>query len=368
MTPTLGVASATSLALNSNVTLYGDAANRLAIRNGSNAQSIDLFNTYTDASNYERMTLGFASNEAVLNVDAAGTGVNRAFRMRLTGASFMYFDPANNNNGIGWNTLTALTTGNYLIAIGESALRNITSGVNNLAIGSWAIKQNATGSYNVGVGDNALQQNYGSGNIGIGFDTSRNVTGDYSVYIGTQAGRGTASASISYAAMIGTFAGYASDTGADYSVLIGYQSGRGLKGAGNVLIGSSVSSASYNQVTTGGYNVSIGYDSAVASATASNQLCIANFIYGTGMDGTGATISAGKIGIGVKAPATALDVTGDIALNGGAGLGSGSGVITIKNATTAPTTNPTSGGILYVEGGALKFRGSSGTVTTIAPA
>ena len=49
-------------------------------------------------------------------------------------------------------------------------------------------------------------------------------------------------------------------------------------------------------------------------------------------------------------------------------LGGGAGVISIANATTAPTTDPSGGGILYVESGALKFRGSSGTVTTIAPA
>ena len=42
-------------------------------------------------------------------------------------------------------------------------------------------------------------------------------------------------------------------------------------------------------------------------------------------------------------------------------------VIGLANAT-APTTSPAGMGQLYVEGGALKFRGSSGTVTTIAPA
>jgi hypothetical protein len=48
--------------------------------------------------------------------------------------------------------------------------------------------------------------------------------------------------------------------------------------------------------------------------------------------------------------------------------GSAGAVISMKNATTAPTTNPTGGGILFVSGGALKYRGSSGTVTTLAPA
>jgi hypothetical protein len=49
-------------------------------------------------------------------------------------------------------------------------------------------------------------------------------------------------------------------------------------------------------------------------------------------------------------------------------VGGGSGVVGIANAGTVPTTNPTGGGVLYAEGGALKWRGSSGTVTTIAPA
>lgn len=48
--------------------------------------------------------------------------------------------------------------------------------------------------------------------------------------------------------------------------------------------------------------------------------------------------------------------------------GSGVGVIFIANASTVPSANPTGGGILYVDTGALKYRGTSGTVTTIAPA
>lgn len=43
-------------------------------------------------------------------------------------------------------------------------------------------------------------------------------------------------------------------------------------------------------------------------------------------------------------------------------------VMAIGNAGTVPTTNPTGGGILYCEAGALKYRGSSGTVTTLGVA
>jgi predicted Zn-dependent protease len=36
--------------------------------------------------------------------------------------------------------------------------------------------------------------------------------------------------------------------------------------------------------------------------------------------------------------------------------------------STAPAANATSGGYLYVEAGALKYRGSSGTITTLGAA
>ncbi len=58
---------------------------------------------------------------------------------------------------------------------------------------------------------------------------------------------------------------------------------------------------------------------------------------------------------------------GNIGING-EDFQDGSYVVAMANCLTAPTTNPTGGGILYVEAGALKWRGSSGTVTTIAVA
>lgn len=62
-----------------------------------------------------------------------------------------------------------------------------------------------------------------------------------------------------------------------------------------------------------------------------------------------------------------LDTSGNLGL-GTASFGtSAAGVIGIANGT-APTTSPAGMGQLYVEAGALKYRGSSGTVTTIAAA
>lgn len=58
----------------------------------------------------------------------------------------------------------------------------------------------------------------------------------------------------------------------------------------------------------------------------------------------------------------------NLGLNGAVSAGGGVGIQFLANATTVPTTNPTGGGVLYVEAGALKYRGSSGTVTTLGPA
>jgi hypothetical protein len=63
-----------------------------------------------------------------------------------------------------------------------------------------------------------------------------------------------------------------------------------------------------------------------------------------------------------------LGAGGNIGFRTTSQFGAGQGVIAIANATVAPSINPAGSGILYVEEGALKYRGSNGTVTTIAPA
>lgn len=68
----------------------------------------------------------------------------------------------------------------------------------------------------------------------------------------------------------------------------------------------------------------------------------------------------------IRADATGTTV--NMGLLGASDYGSGAKVIAIPNATTAPTTNPSGGGVLYVSGGALHYKGSSGTDTVLGPA
>ena len=76
-------------------------------------------------------------------------------------------------------------------------------------------------------------------------------------------------------------------------------------------------------------------------------------------------VSDGNTAILLEKRATAPNIS---LLSATKSYGGGVGVLFVTNASTAPTTNPTGGGLLYVEAGALKYRGTSGTVTTLGAA
>lgn len=57
--------------------LQREAANTLALRNGVNPQTVELYNTYTDASNYERASLRWTSNIFQIGTEKSGTGGGR---------------------------------------------------------------------------------------------------------------------------------------------------------------------------------------------------------------------------------------------------------------------------------------------------
>jgi hypothetical protein len=74
------------------VALWRDAAGVLALRNGTNAQGFRVYNTFTDASNYERGAVRWSGNEFQLFTDSLGTGSVR--NIGLASAAFINFRPA----------------------------------------------------------------------------------------------------------------------------------------------------------------------------------------------------------------------------------------------------------------------------------
>lgn len=67
----------------SDLILARDAANTLAQRNGTAAQAFRLYNTSTDASNFERGFMRWNSNTLEIGTEAGGTGTNRAINFRI---------------------------------------------------------------------------------------------------------------------------------------------------------------------------------------------------------------------------------------------------------------------------------------------
>lgn len=94
------IASAGALAFNNDTFLYRDAANTLALRNSTSAQTFNVYNTYTDASNYERAALTWSSNVAYLRAQNAGTGSARLM-VPVTGSTTVASLPSASTAGAG---------------------------------------------------------------------------------------------------------------------------------------------------------------------------------------------------------------------------------------------------------------------------
>lgn len=75
-----------TLTVGDNVLLARDAANALAQRNGTNAQTFRVYNTFTDLNNYERINVAWLSNVATLEAARGGTGSARNISFATNGS------------------------------------------------------------------------------------------------------------------------------------------------------------------------------------------------------------------------------------------------------------------------------------------
>jgi hypothetical protein len=90
----------------SDVKLFRDAAATLALRNGTTAQTFNIYATWTDASNYERLQTDYDSGNTRYRIftNKAGTGAVRAM---FVGANNGLQLSGNSDNAISWNINTS---------------------------------------------------------------------------------------------------------------------------------------------------------------------------------------------------------------------------------------------------------------------
>ena len=120
----------------SSVFLYRDANGILAQRDGVNAQAFRVYNTYTDASNYDRLSFLHQGGQATIVTEGAGTGVTTSHLVLKAGGttrSIIF-----NTNGLDkWSVQAA---GHFLAATHNTYDIGATGGVScprNVYMGSW---------------------------------------------------------------------------------------------------------------------------------------------------------------------------------------------------------------------------------------
>ena len=104
--------------VNQDVILTWDAANTLALRNGTAAQTFRVYNTYTDASNYERLFVGAAGGLFQIKGEIAGTGAARPILIDTNTTGILYL--RSNGNGVYINSSGMMFDGDNTRDIGAS--------------------------------------------------------------------------------------------------------------------------------------------------------------------------------------------------------------------------------------------------------
>jgi hypothetical protein len=356
-------------------TIAANAVTYSKLQNISN-NNIILGRATTGSGVVEEITLGngLSLTGTTLNASAAGD-------LRLVNTlSHISQDAGVGSNGTnaGGTNVIAIgsqsgnsNTGGNNVFVGSRTGYSNTSGIANTFIGHLAGELNTTGEINTFIGNWSGKSNTtGNNNVFMGhFSGGHNTIGNSNTFIGHETGSGNTSGLSNTA--LGTFALKSSQTSnyntsigmeslkvlnnGEYNTSLGYQSGLNLTSASNnTLIGTSAllytTTGNLNialgrnageNITTGSNNIAIGNSSLLPSATDDNQLNIGNIIYGNNIDGTGANLSTGNIGIGIKTPSEKLDINGNLKFSGALlpnnSAGSAGQVLTSGGAGVAPT-------------------------------
>jgi len=343
------------------------AANELMKSDGTNAVSSGIFNPST-ADLY--MGTGKAGTTRIIQADGSGSDINLQIFAKGTGSitvgTFGNLNmagvgttgttvggsavssgtpPDNSFKGTGVSG-TATVAGRVVVVGGGSAITGIAGGDAYIAGGA-AVVGNADGG-NVNI--------YGGAKVGSG------TNGSVLIGVGPNIG------AVNIAASTGTLGFFGSAGVVKQSAVTTSQgiadalTAYGLLPSSTIATGVPGGATNELQKNDG----SGGFAGSGVLSTSSGAL--SNLASLTGVAGTRLLITNGTDGIRLNATSSDIIIDNNTSFFGTPSYGGGSFVMFIANRSVAPGSNPTGGGILYAESGALKWRGSGGTVTTIANA
>ena len=307
---------------------WDDANNRLGLGNATPAAVLEInAATATHPGLIIQSTDDSGTNDLFQAQDAAGTtfisiggDLPWVLDFQNTGLSVFIGSGAGANDDLSNNSnvFIGATAGNQNIsgignvALGSNALANNLTGSNNLAMGRLAMFQNTSGTSNTAIGFDALGAGNSSNNTAIGSSAMGDYLGAFSVAIGGAAlSRSSAlnTVAVGYNALLSHVSGIGRNTA------LGTQAGQRLLGGTCTLLGYQAAEFATtcentiaigyqvaDNLTTGDRCLAIGTDIDLPSATASNQMNIANLLYSEGIDGTANTLSSGNLGVAIQSP------------------------------------------------------------------
>jgi len=345
-----GAASFTDLTVSGSETLSGGTANGVAYLNGSKVvttgSALTFDGTNLSLGSTQRLLVGKSTSDLnnwgvqIYGTSAYTNGIELTYGG--VGAAGLWVPSASSlafgaDAASGTTELMRLTSTGLGIGTRSPAYKLDVNGVTRLGAGNSAILAGVGGAFSSGQGELYTLSTY---NLGIGTtgaaalrmytNSVLNATLDTTGNLGLGATPSTWQ-SDSRALDIGSYT--------SISNILGYQA----TVANNVYYNSGY------KYRTSGY---------VASA----------FVQANGAFYWQQTSTSGTAGNAITfTQALTLTAVSNLLLGGTSDPTSASGCLVIYNRTAAPTGN-IAGGTLYVEAGALKYRGSSGTVTTLAAA
>ena len=144
----------TSLQVSTSGFVFG-GTNLLEQRNSTSAQTFRIYNTFTDASNYERGFMRWASNVLEMGAEAAGTGTQRQLRFPLgtvTASTPLSITQTWNSSGVTFTGLqlnatdTASASGSLLmdLQIGGTSKCKVSKNGDLTITGGFNCTQNST--------------------------------------------------------------------------------------------------------------------------------------------------------------------------------------------------------------------------------